>query len=352
MSQTCKVNVIEMNCRVDVWEGSEDGYCILHEPNPEKPVEPFREKLLEQLEEKDNTNIHFVGYHFPEGFSEFANLVENATGEKLYSLDAIFDLAIFHDRINFMGLTFQGEASFYKTKFKDMVLFDKATFEEDVGFKYAIFGDSVKISDCTFQKQLHLYETNFANPSDAEVLYRKASRILEEEGLRDFSDYHFRQEMRAKRKQLFPHNFINATPNKIKGWIRKLKSKIENIRRRQWYINTKELRDKVISYLIDLTTGYGTSWVRVLGSWVIVISGFWGGYSFFDSLQYTASQNISNGVSVIEKLYFSIITFTTLGYGDLVPKGTIWKLVSGSESIIGGILMATFVLVLGRKFMK
>lgn len=49
-----------------------------------------------------------------------------------------------------------------------------------------------------------------------------------------------------------------------------------------------------------------------------------------------------------KSFYFSVITFTTLGYGDIHPVG--WaELLATLESIAGALLMALYVFVLGRR---
>lgn len=48
-----------------------------------------------------------------------------------------------------------------------------------------------------------------------------------------------------------------------------------------------------------------------------------------------------------ENIYFSIVTFTTLGY--VQPKSAISKMLTGSEALIGTILMAALIFVWGRK---
>jgi uncharacterized protein YjbI with pentapeptide repeats len=47
-------------------------------------------------------------------------------------------------------------------------------------------------------------------------------------------------------------------------------------------------------------------------------------------------------------LYFSIVTFTTLGYGDLVPHGA-YRLVAGCEALSGIFLVGLFLFCLGRR---
>ncbi|WP_407715787.1 potassium channel family protein [Comamonas testosteroni] len=45
----------------------------------------------------------------------------------------------------------------------------------------------------------------------------------------------------------------------------------------------------------------------------------------------------------ISSLYFSLITITTLGYGDITPIGPVSQLVTASESILGIILIGLFL---------
>jgi uncharacterized protein YjbI with pentapeptide repeats len=51
-------------------------------------------------------------------------------------------------------------------------------------------------------------------------------------------------------------------------------------------------------------------------------------------------------------LYFSVVTFTTLGYGDLHPNGGWMRFVAGCEALSGAALMALFIVSLARKFTR
>ena len=48
-------------------------------------------------------------------------------------------------------------------------------------------------------------------------------------------------------------------------------------------------------------------------------------------------------------LYFSAITFATLGYGDIQPVGPWARAIAGFESLVGSLLMALLVFVLTRR---
>ena len=54
-----------------------------------------------------------------------------------------------------------------------------------------------------------------------------------------------------------------------------------------------------------------------------------------------------------ECLYFSIVTFTTLGYGDMRPTDDIGhRLLAGSEALLGVAIMALFIVSLARKYTR
>lgn len=54
------------------------------------------------------------------------------------------------------------------------------------------------------------------------------------------------------------------------------------------------------------------------------------------------------GRVLLESLYFSVITFTTLGYGDIQPIGPWARFLAGAEALVGALLAALFVFVLAR----
>ncbi len=54
-----------------------------------------------------------------------------------------------------------------------------------------------------------------------------------------------------------------------------------------------------------------------------------------------------------ECLYFSIVTFTTLGYGDMRPTDDLrHRLLAGSEALLGVAIMALFIVSLARKYTR
>jgi len=104
-----------------------------------------------------------------------------------------------------------------------------------------------------------------------------------------------------------------------------------------------------ISYLFgDLLCKYGTSFVRVL-AWslvVILLSAFL--HSFNNSLLF---HNRPIDGTFWDALYFSIVTFTTLGYGDFHAVENM-RFVAAGEGFAGSALMALFTVIVARNVIR
>lgn len=78
--------------------------------------------------------------------------------------------------------------------------------------------------------------------------------------------------------------------------------------------------------------------------------------SVFEVVVWALTYLITHSVQGFEKaLYFSMVTFTTLGYGDIVLQGR-WRLLAGFEAAIGIILFgwttAIVIAIVQRVYFK
>ena len=98
----------------------------------------------------------------------------------------------------------------------------------------------------------------------------------------------------------------------------------------------------------DLLCKYGTSFVRVLlwSTLVITLCAFL--LSFNKGLLY---HNATTDSSFIDALYFSIVSFTTLGYGDFHAIGAM-RFVAATEGFLGAALMALFTVIVARNLIR
>ena len=190
--------------------------------------------------------------------------------------------------------------------------------------------------------------------------YRKQNISFTEEGKREEANKVFKREMSARRNKR-----LEDAKAKFLSCI-KSETKTKGI--------TKYILDVVWAFLklslfflawvlewllVDQTCKYGASWIRVITFSISTILSF--------SVIYKAGYYFQRG-SIIQVgsmpaeyepieafgnfLYYSVVTFTTLGYGDLQPIGGYMKAWSSIESFAGAFFMALLVLVFGRKWLS
>jgi len=94
------------------------------------------------------------------------------------------------------------------------------------------------------------------------------------------------------------------------------------------------------SWLDNILWGYGERPLRIFGAAGVMILVYAALYGYWrDAL------NAAAGVrySLLDCLYLSLVTFSTLGYGDITPKEPFMKLLCGSEAVLGAFTMGLVV---------
>jgi hypothetical protein len=109
------------------------------------------------------------------------------------------------------------------------------------------------------------------------------------------------------------------------------------------------------SKLVDILCGYGENASRVISfSLSVIITSamfyfFLGVRDGKGMLIFNAANSMQDNVLFfLECLYFSVITFTTTGYGDISPVG-FSRFIAASEAFIGAFSISLFVVVFMRK---
>lgn len=112
------------------------------------------------------------------------------------------------------------------------------------------------------------------------------------------------------------------------------------------------------SKIVDLFCGYGEDPLRVvIFSWVLIFFSaffyYFFGLRFGGNFQvFSVDQSWQENVNFFfECLYYSVVTFTTLGYGDFIPIG-FSRLVAALEAFTGSFTIALFVVVFVKKMTR
>ncbi len=184
-----------------------------------------------------------------------------------------------------------------------------------------IWGDKVQQERTAEQttdpeEKQHLYH-------EAEEVYRNLRTAHDDQGLSLIAGYFFRREMTMHRMQMPLFSM-----------------------------------QRFASRLIDQFTGYGEQPHKIIRLSITLILLFSVCYAIFgvrvdgDIIHLSLSQDaITNSTRFLESLYFSVVTFTTLGYGDVTPVG-ITRLFAATEAFLGAFTMAVFVVMVVKKMTR
>ncbi|EID7698981.1 potassium channel family protein [Vibrio parahaemolyticus] len=105
---------------------------------------------------------------------------------------------------------------------------------------------------------------------------------------------------------------------------------------------------KWLMRIFKATANYGESPIRVVITALIVILTSATFYSLFGV--YPSGENVPIH-NFFTSLYFSLVTFTTLGYGDILPQGCM-RVVATIQALLGLILTSLFMVTLVRKYSR
>lgn len=270
------------------------------------PMEDFN------LSYADLENINLVNEHSHLGF-RFKNCdfykanLKNAHCFKVdFSNSSLMKVNFENANLHFANLE---NCNLLGCNFKDAKL-------ENIIWGKEIIQEKKARSSKNFSEKLDYYQ-------QAEEIYRNLRRTTEADGLFETAGLFFQKEMKMRRMQM----------------------PLFSLKR-------------FISKVVEVTCGYGERPLRIIFISFFVIL-FFSLLYFFAGINYSGNIiSFSSSNSVIDNfqvflnsLYFSVVTFTTLGYGDITPVG-VTKFFVSIEALLGGFILALFVVVFVKKMTR
>jgi hypothetical protein len=105
----------------------------------------------------------------------------------------------------------------------------------------------------------------------------------------------------------------------------------------------------VLYWLYEKTSMYGTSMGRWFFTSVVTIILFAILFAVIDVFQDDKIIDTFSAGHWFDYFYYSIVTFTTLGYGDILPITMLQKIAVSIEVIVGYVMLGLFMTLLGKR---
>jgi uncharacterized protein YjbI with pentapeptide repeats len=284
-----------------------------------------------------------------------------------FKSNAIFHRTIFQNAY-YTEATFQKNADFNETISKGYISFAKATFQNGE-FKDAIF-QKVSFDKAVIERILH-----FAPKQAYELDFRNTQFLFRAHIAADLTQARFHLaslQNVAFANCKWPDNYIiyeekhmndegfNFSFNQLETIYRDLKQTMQNHgdydTAGELYYREMEMKRKGASKkkkrlwleLYRILAGYGErpQNIVVVSASIVFLFAFLYGAS--NCLQYSI-KNPCIQQKIIDVTYFSFVTFTTLGLGDIAPATTLGKILICLEAVIGAFMIALFVVIFVRK---
>jgi len=264
-----------------------------------------------------------------------------------FEKNADFRHAMLKAGADFRGATFSGDAAFWEAVFRGDADFQCAVFKGSAWFKGATAAKTMSFS-LSWQKP-----RPFLRAEEGESAYRLAKQSAQDHGhYRAAGDYYYAEQCAINCRMRKNATWRPWSPAfwKHQSWRRTPLSFPEG--------EGDGLRAYGEFFFGRLLFGYGERPTRPLwaGGVVILLWSlvYWlGGIVDGVVVDPATKQELPNVVHGFwTALYFSVVTFTTLGYGDLQPPPGPMRLFAGTEAILGACLMALFIVCLARKFTR
>jgi hypothetical protein len=185
----------------------------------------------------------------------------------------------------------------------------------------AIWGESIIQEQQASQAKTEASRLDYWQ--QAEEIYRNLRKATEQEGLFEVSGHFFEREMVMRRQQM---PLLSS--------------------------------QRFFSKIVDVFCGYGERPTRVVMFSMLAILFFGAGYFLLGINDNDTLIAMNTDHSLLKNIkhfftccYFSVVTFTTLGYGDLTPLG-LSRFLAAVEAFIGSFTLALFVVVFVKKMTR
>jgi uncharacterized protein YjbI with pentapeptide repeats len=243
--------------------------------------------------------------------------------------EAVFEFVQFHMSVSFINTEFSGEAHFSKAQFPGLAYFRNAKFFGKTFFKETQFSGKTDFGGAQFFGKVDFLNSKFQGEE-----LKGLSEALRNRGL----------------KMIFKGKYkLKDFRFHLNGPIAKKYPVIERMIKDAWYLDDFKKNNRITYWIWWLSSDCGRSFFR----WALlsILLAVFFAYNFF-SLGPEAFEIRNLKFSFETMLYYSVVTFTTLGFGDVIPntiEASRWVM---AEVIAGYIMLGGLISIFANKLAR
>ncbi len=307
----------------------------------------------------------------------------------IFQKDVFFGNSVFHDAVHFGGTVFQNTCDFGESVFEGpvffrgavfngMARFSETRFQQVIDFKDVLFTENTIFRSAIFKDALHFNQGIFGKKSDFVQARFSDAAVFNEAAFRGETDF-----TAARFAVAASYRNVSFNENTIWQWVRnKLTDQPEQPT--EFYLDSEDINGVLNPffkrYVSDqqfirafkekhpfwaLVWRWSSDYGRSLGLWALWSLLIALSFSFvympaptwfpawlqevmpqFHQVTVTDS---STDLTFWKSFYFSIVTFTTLGFGDVVAANTSARILVTMEVIFGYVMLGGLISIFANK---
>lgn len=274
---------------------------------------------------------------------------------------AYFDLTVFGGNGQFTNVIFEDFVSFHEATFTKLALFGSANFGGYADFSYAKFGSRVSFR-AAYMKRVadfaHVVydKNNLRSGLQNEILCRIVNKLTN-------------NKIQLSERQVTKFDGFNTATLMDGASNPYLKRYIDD---EQWidsWRRSGKLQEKLF-YIWEATSHCGRSislWAGLSFFLILFFSviftpaphwwpewwwGFWREHGIGTAFEQTAKAFANKNMNFLDGFYLSIVSFTTLGFGDIIPANRLTRALLGLEVVLGYVMLGGLISIFANKFAR
>jgi hypothetical protein len=341
----------------------DDEHCIFHSKDIEGKKDKFNDAFRKEFErQKNEKEYDFTGFVFPGDFAflpgeifkkrtSFDKAKSNGKAEFCnvkFVKETSFSGAEFNRGALFRSTQFSREATFIETKFKEVVNFAKTQFSGNTDFSEAQFSGETLFNKAKFKEDTYFENIKIKKFNSFEMIDTYFYNVS---GLFESIEKNNKKFKYSNKTEFLPDNFRLILGEEATARYLIISRKIRD----DMYLLSFKKKHPKMHFIWWLFADCGRSifrWALWSILFAVLFAVIYHNIYYLNDPTYFNQTHIYKERPSLSFLYYSVVTFTTLGFGDIVPKPGWLQFWVMLEVILGYIMLGGLISILANKLAR